>query len=143
QSNSNTSTGPEKVANLINELEKPQVDKLLTSLQEVSKEAFDKVRPKVFLFDDLITLSSHDLSIVFNNISLEVLGKALHGTSIETQNAILHCLSNRQRKIIEENIVLNDSSIAPREVAMARRSIVQEAISLLKTNKIELSNPIK
>ncbi|KGB27353.1 flagellar motor switch protein FliG [Candidatus Liberibacter solanacearum] len=137
-----STSGPEKVANLINELEKPQVDKLLTSLEEISKEAFDKVRPKVFLFEDLITLSSRDLSIIFNTISLEILGKALYGTSMEIRNQILNCLSVRQRKIIEENISLNDSPLAPREVAFARRSIVQEAISLLKTNKIELGEPI-
>ncbi|WP_047264668.1 flagellar motor switch protein FliG [Candidatus Liberibacter africanus] len=143
QTNSHTSTsGSEKVASLINELEKPQVDKLLNSLQEESKEAFDKVRPKVFLFEDLISLSPQDLSIVLNNISLEVLGKAIHGSSKETQSKILHCLSNRQRKMIEENISLNDSHIAPREIAFARRSIVQEAISLLKSNKIALQNHI-
>ncbi|MEG8098959.1 flagellar motor switch protein FliG [Candidatus Liberibacter brunswickensis] len=141
ESQMNTS-GSEKVANLINELDKPQVDILLNSLQKVSKDAFDKVRPKVFLFEDLDTLSSKDLSRVLNNISLEVLGKALHGMAIENQDKILQCISNRQRKIIEENISLNDSPISSREVALARRSIVQEAISLSKTNKIELRKTI-
>ncbi|AHA27632.1 Flagellar motor switch protein FliG [Candidatus Liberibacter americanus str. Sao Paulo] len=141
ESNKNTS-GSEKVANLINELEKPQVETLLTSLESVSKEAFEKVRPKVFLFEDLITLSPNNLSILFNNISLETLSKAINGTSEEIKKIILDCLSIRQRRIVEENNFSKGSPIYPREIAFARRIIVQEAISLLKTNKIQIAPSI-
>lgn len=141
ETNQNTS-GSEKAANLINELEKPQVDTLLTSLKLVSKEAFEKVRPKVFLFEDLITLSPNNLSILFNNISLETLSKALNGTSEEIKKLILDCLSMRQRRIVEDNTFSNGSPISPREIAFARRSIVQEAISLSKTNTIEITHSI-
>ncbi|MBL0848626.1 MAG: flagellar motor switch protein FliG [Candidatus Liberibacter ctenarytainae] len=132
--------GSEKVADLINELEKPQVDTLLASLEKVSKEAFNKVRPKVFLFEDLISLSPHSLSILLKNISIETLSTALHGASTEIQTQILDCLSMRQRKIIGDNVSSHDSPITPREIASARRSIVQEAISLAKINKIELGH---
>ncbi|MBY7649185.1 MAG: flagellar motor switch protein FliG [Candidatus Liberibacter europaeus] len=132
-SNKNMS-GSEKVANLINELEKPQVDTLLTSLEKVSKEAFEKVRPKVFLFEDLIKLSPNNLSALCNNIPLETLATALNGTSEEIKSQIINCLSIRQRRIIEESIVTNGSITTPREIAFARRSIVQEAIALSQTS---------
>ncbi|MBA5723615.1 flagellar motor switch protein FliG [Candidatus Liberibacter sp.] len=139
--NSYNTAGSDKVANLINELEKPQVDKLLTSLEAASKETFNKVRPKVFLFEDLMTLSPSDLSVLFSGISMETLLKALHGTSAEIRERILGCISTRQRRIIENDPSSTDSApIIPREIALARRTIVQEAISFAKKNKIEIRN---
>ncbi|MGO7428191.1 flagellar motor switch protein FliG, partial [Rhizobium ruizarguesonis] len=46
--------GSTKVADLMNELDKPQVDTLLTSLESISRESVNKVRPKIFLFEDLM-----------------------------------------------------------------------------------------
>ena len=46
--------GSMKIAEVMNELEKTQVETLLASLESISTESVKKVRPKIFLFDDVL-----------------------------------------------------------------------------------------
>ncbi|AGA64175.1 Flagellar motor switch protein FliG [Liberibacter crescens BT-1] len=137
EANSGTS-GSEKIANIINELEKSQVDTLLKSLETLSKEAFDKVRPKVFLFEDLITIPSPSLSTLLNNIPIETLITALYSTSTELREYILNSTSIRQRRIIESEISINTQYVNPQAISIAQRIILQEAIRLEKEGKFEM-----
>ncbi len=131
------STGPVKVADLMNQLEKPQVDSLLESLEQVSQEAAQKVRPKIFLFEDLMLMPQRSRVVLLNDIAADILTMALKGSSNEMRECVLSCMSPRQRRMIESDLGAG-GPINPREVALARRAVSQEAIRLANSGQIEL-----
>ncbi|MCX8996093.1 flagellar motor switch protein FliG [Rhizobiaceae bacterium BDR2-2] len=132
------STGSAKVAELMNELEKPQVDTLLSSLEQVSREAVDKVRPKIFLFEDLLQMPQRGRVMLLNDIAADILTMALRGASAEIRECVLSSISPRQRRMIESDLVTGVAGINPREIAIARRAVAQEAIRLANSGQIEL-----
>lgn len=133
------SAGSIKVAELMNELEKTQVDTLLTSLETISSESVKKVRPKIFLFDDILLMPQRSRVALFNDISGDIITMALRGTSMEVREAVLSAIGARQRRMIESDLAAaGDANPNPRETAIARRSIAQEAIRLAASGQIAL-----
>lgn len=131
------STGPVKVAELMNQLEKPQVDSLLESLEQVSQEAAQKVRPKIFLFEDLLLMPQRSRVVLLNDVAGDIITMALKGSTPEVRECVLACISPRQRRMVESDLAAG-GPINPREVALARRAISQEAIRLANAGQIEL-----
>ncbi len=132
------STGSAKVAELMNELDKPQVDTLLNSLEQVSREAVNKVRPKIFLFEDLLQMPQRSRVMLLNDIAGDVLTMALRGAAAEIRECVLASISPRQRRMIESDLAAGVAGINPREIAIARRAVAQEAIRLANAGQIEL-----
>jgi flagellar motor switch protein FliG len=131
-------TGTVKVAELMNELEKEQVEQLLGALESLSKEAAEKVRPRIFLFEDLLTMPQRGRVTLFNDISADVITMALRRSPIDIREAVLSAIGARQRRMIESDLGTGTTGINPRDIAVARRSIAQEAIRLANNNQIEL-----
>jgi flagellar motor switch protein FliG len=132
------SNGSSKVAELMNELDKPQVDTLLSSLESLSKESVNKVRPKIFLFDDLMQMPQRGRVLLLNDISGDILTMALRGSPIEMREIVLASISPRQRRVIESDLSSGVAGVNPREIAIARRAIAQEAIRLATSGQIQL-----
>jgi len=130
--------GSTKVADLMNELDKPQVDTLLTSLESISRESVNKVRPKIFLFEDIPFMPLRSRVLLFNDVAGDVITMALRGTSMDVREAVLAAVGARQRRMIESDLATGDAGINPREIAIARRSIAQEAIRMAANSQIQL-----
>nr|CAD6425330.1 flagellar motor switch protein FliG [Rhizobium sp. Q54] len=135
------SNGTAKVADLMNELEKPQVDTLLSSLGTISKEAVNKVRPKIFLFEDLLYMPQRSRVLLLNDVAADILTMALRGASNEIKECVLSAISPRQRRMIESDLAVPAAALNPREVAIARRAVAQEAIRLANSGQILLKEP--
>ncbi|HEY0121745.1 MAG TPA: flagellar motor switch protein FliG [Rhizobium sp.] len=131
-------SGSTKVADLMNELDKPQVDTLLTSLETLSKESVDKVRPKIFLFDDLMLMPQQSRVLLLNDIASDIITMALRGSTTDIREIVLASISPRQRRMIESDLQVPSNGVNAREIAVARRAIAQEAIRLANSGQIEL-----
>ena len=132
------STGMVKAAELMNELEKGQVDTLLSSLETISKDSAKKVRPRIFLFEDLLAMPQKSRVLLFNDISGDVITMALRGSPMDIREAVLSSIGARQRRMIESDLAAPDTGATPRAIAVARRSIAQEAIRLAAAGQIQL-----
>ncbi|MDX3926394.1 MAG: flagellar motor switch protein FliG [Shinella sp.] len=132
------SVGTNKVAELMNELEKTHVDQMLSELETVSVESVKKVRPKIFLFEDVLLMPQKSRVSLFNDVSSDIITAALRGTPMELREAVLSSIGARQRRMIESDLAVADVNSNPREVAIARRSIAQEAIRLAAAGQIQL-----
>ncbi|MBP2235654.1 flagellar motor switch protein FliG [Sinorhizobium kostiense] len=130
--------GPAKIAEVMNELEKKQVDSLLASLETLSTDSAKKVRPKIFLFDDILYMPQRSRVQLFNDVSTDVITMALRGSGPELRESILASIGARQRRMIEADLAAGDGGINPRDIAIARRSIAQEAIRLAASGQLEL-----
>ncbi|XUY27127.1 flagellar motor switch protein FliG [Agrobacterium sp. rho-8.1] len=134
--------GSTKVADLMNELDKPQVDTLLSSLETLSKEAANKVKPKIFLFEDLLYMPQRSRVLLLNDVSADILTMALRGATMEIKECVLSCISPRQRRMIESDLAVPTASLNTREVAIARRAVAQEAIRLANSGQILLKEAV-
>jgi len=132
------SVGTVKAAELMNELEKSDVDTLLDSLEVISKEAAKKVRPRIFLFEDLLIMPQKSRVLLFNDISGDVITMALRGSAMDVREAVLSSIGARQRRMIESDLSAPDTGATPRAIAVARRSVAQEAIRLAAAGQIQL-----
>ena len=132
------SMGSIKIAEVMNELEKTQVDTLLASLESISTDSAKKVRPKIFLFDDVLFMPQRSRVQLFNDVSGDIITMALRGSGMELRESVLASIGARQRRMIESDLAAGDAGINPRDIAIARRSITQEAIRLAASGQIEL-----
>jgi flagellar motor switch protein FliG len=132
------SIGSQKIAEVMNEMEKGQVDTLLASLEDISTESVKKVRPKIFLFDDILNMPQRSRVQLLNDVSGDIITMALRGSSMELRECVLASIGARQRRMIESDLSAGDAGINPRDIAIARRSITQEAIRLAASGQIEL-----
>ncbi len=137
------SLGSSKVADLMNELDKEQVDTLLDSLETISKESVNKVRPKIFLFEDILLMPQRSRVVLLNDVGAEVLTMALRGANNEMKECVLSAISPRQRRMIESDLQIQQATLNPREVAIARRAVAQEAIRLASSGQIILKEEKK
>lgn len=136
----NNSAGTVKVADLMNQLDKPEVENLLNSLEALSKDSAKKVRPKIFLFEDLLVMPQRSRVLLFNDISADVITMALRGAPMDIAETVLSSIGARQRRMIESDLSTGMAGINPREIAVARRSIAQEAIRLAANGQIQLTD---
>ena len=127
-----------RVADLMNELEKPVVDALLGDLESISSEDVAKVKPKVFLFDDILTMPQRSRVMLFNDIGSETITLALRGADEDVKEAVLSSIGARQRRMIEADLSEEMQNITTRDIAVARRAITQEAIRLASLGQIRL-----
>jgi flagellar motor switch protein FliG len=130
------STGTKKVADMMNALEKPDVEALLGALNSISAADVEKVRPKIFLFEDLLEMPAKSRVALFNDLSNDLITQALRGADPQIKEAVLSSIGARQRRMIEQD--LQGEGGNPREIAVARRSISQEAIRLANAGRIVL-----
>lgn len=138
-----SSNGSNKVAELMNEMDKSQVDTLLTSLETISQASVNKVRPKIFLFEDIMFMPQRSRVMLLNDVAGDILTMALRGASNEIKECVLSSISPRQRRMIESDLSAQPGNLNPREVAMARRAVAQEAIRLANSGQIVLKEEKK
>ncbi|MDZ7600160.1 MAG: flagellar motor switch protein FliG [Hoeflea sp.] len=134
-------TGSVKVAEIMNELSKPDVESLLGALETVSKSAVAKVRPRIFLFDDIILMPQRSRVTLLNDISGDIITTALRGADNTLREALLSAIGARQRRMIESDLASGDAGVSTREIAVARRTIAQEAIRLAGLDQLTLRDP--
>jgi flagellar motor switch protein FliG len=114
---------------------------LLSSLETISKESVNKVRPKIFLFEDLLAMPQRSRVLLLNDIAADILTMALRGAPGEIKESVLSAISPRQRRMIESDLGATNVALNPREVAIARRAVAQEAIRLANAGQIQLKEP--
>jgi flagellar motor switch protein FliG len=132
------SVGSVKVADLMNQLDKTEVETLLDSLEALSRDAATKVRPKIFLFEDLLIMPQRSRVQLSNDLSADVSTMALRDTAMDLREAVLSSIGARQRRMIEADLGAAGAGVNARAIAVARRSIAQEAIRLAVSGQIQL-----
>ncbi|MEX3007013.1 flagellar motor switch protein FliG [Hoeflea sp. TYP-13] len=128
-----------RVADMINEMEKPVVDALLGELEAISSSDAAKVKPMVFLFDDILTMPQRSRITLFNDISSDTITLSLRKSDADIKEAVLGSIGARQRRMIEADLAEDMPSVTDRDIAVARRSITQEAIRFASLGQIKLA----
>jgi flagellar motor switch protein FliG len=128
-----------RMADIINKMEREQMEDVLQSLAEVRPKAAEILRGLLFTFDDIVKLQPKSRMALFDQIPTERVVLALKGTDSYFRDVILSTLSSRARRIVESELA-NGVPAAQREVIKARRMIADLALEMSERGELELNS---
>jgi flagellar motor switch protein FliG len=127
------------VADILNKLDKTQSDDLLKTLGEQRPADAKALKSMLFSFEDLAKLDPRIRTTLFDQIPIERLVLALRGTDAEFQGIILSSLASRSKRMVEAELQ-GGSAASPREMAEARRAIVDIVLKMAAKGEIDLGS---
>lgn len=136
-SSKSSTEGQARVATLLNELDKAQLEEILSEMESAGSADVQAIRSQIFSFDDLPALSQKARLVLFDGLSTELVTLALRGAPAEIAEAVLSALGARSRRMIESELSM-EGITPPAEITKARREIAATAIRLSREGAIEL-----
>lgn len=125
------------IANIINQLEKSEIDELLAGLTDLGVDDLAKIKAKLFTFEDIARITQRARLVLFDEIQTDVVTTALHGCEPQLQELILQSLSTRGRRMVETELS-SQTNINANAVTEARRTIARTAIGLADRGDLKL-----
>ncbi len=129
-----------RIADIINRLEKDQVEGLISSFEEDRPEDAKALKRLLFSFDDLPRLTPAGRTALMDQVPTDRLVLALRGTDAAFQDLVLASLASRARRMVEAELASGEGGSA-REIAAARRAIAELALNMAAKGEIELDPP--
>lgn len=126
-----------RIANILNKLERDQMDDVMQSLAAARPKAAEVLRGLMFTFDDIVKLQPRARSVLFDKIPTELVVLALKGTDSVFRDSILSSLAARARRIVDSELA-NGGPALQRDVLKARRMIADTALELSANGEIDL-----
>jgi len=126
------------LANILNEVDGKTEEKVLSHLEEQDSDLADKIRQKMFVFEDLLGVGDKYFRDILQNVDNQQLARALKTASEELKQKIFHNLSERASEMLKEDIeVMGPVRLA--EVEEAQQVILKVAKRLEAEGKIVLA----
>jgi flagellar motor switch protein FliG len=126
-----------RMADIINKMERDQMEDVLSTLAETRPKVAETLRGLLFTFDDIIKLPQKGRMVLFDKIPTERIVLSLKGTDPAFRDVILSTLSARARRIVEAELT-NGGPAPQREVQKARRAIADIALEMSQRGDIDL-----
>jgi flagellar motor switch protein FliG len=127
----------ERVANLVNRMDRDQALNVLENLSKTTPEQAVKLRKFIFMFEDLEFMDPKSMSRLFDKVATELVTPALWGTKASFKESVLVCLSARARRMVESELASDDGT--PRsDTLVARKKIAEVALSMARKGEIKL-----
>lgn len=129
----------DEMADIINQLDKPEIEDMLASLNNLSDEDLNRIKARLFTFEDVVRISQRARMVLFDEIPTDQVTNALRGADPRLQDLVLSALSTRGRRMVEAELSANQDNVNPNSVAQARRAIARAAIALSTRGEITLT----
>lgn len=127
-----------RVAGIINQLERDQIEEILQGLSDSEPVLAEQLKSLVFSFEDIAKLSQRARSILFDQLPTERVILALRGADATIRDCVLPCLSNRTRRMVEAELA-SSANPPKRDIANAQRQIAETVLRLADQGVIELA----
>lgn len=129
--------GVKSVADVINFLEGSMEEEVLEKIKDWDEELGDKIRDKMFVFENIIDMDDRSVQTLLRDVSSEQLKLALKGTTEATKEKIFANMSKRAADLLREDIEVQ-GPVKVSEVEKAQREILAIARNLAEDGKIAL-----
>ena len=133
-----TSAGQARVASLLNEMDKGQLEEVMQDLEAAGTPDLAGVRARLFAFDDLPLLTQKARVLLFDGLSTELVTLALRGASAGLAESVLSAIGARSRRMIESELSQAGDTIAAADIAQARKTVSAVTIRLSQEGAFEL-----
>lgn len=125
-----SSGGQMRVASVLNELDKSQLDEVMDDLQQAGGTNLEAIRSQLFSFEDIVLLDQKARVSLFDGIAADVVTLALREADPALTEAILSALGVRARRMIESELSSDPGNVSATDIARARKTIASTAIRL-------------
>lgn len=133
-----TSAGQVRVASMLNELDKNQLDELMQDLQDAGTPDLEAVRARLFSFEDILLLTQKARVALFDGLSSELVTMCLRQAPAELVEAVLSSIGARARRMIEAELGQGSDGIPMAEIIKARKSVAATTIRMAREGTFEL-----
>ena len=133
-----TAIGQTRVASLLNELDKGQLEEVLQDLQEAGTPNLEALRARLFSFEDIPLLSQKARVMLFDGLSTELVTVCLRNAPPDLTEAVLSSIGARSRRMIEAEHAQGSEGFPLAEVIKARKSVAATAIRMAREGAFEL-----
>jgi flagellar motor switch protein FliG len=130
--------GHARVATVLNELDKSQLDEILSDMESAGFSDIRAIKAQLFSFEDLPLLEQKARLTLFDGMSTEIVTLALRGADPAIVEAVLSALGARSRRMIESELASDPGNVQQAAVIKARRDIASTAIRLGKQGLITM-----
>src|SRR3569832_2480581 len=127
----------EMMADIFNAFDRQTEARFITALEERNREAAERIRALMFVFEDLSKLDPGGVQTLLRAVDKDQLGLAMKGASDAQRKMFFSNMSERAAKIMREDM----ESMGPvrlREVEQAQMAMVQVAKDLANKGEIVL-----
>jgi flagellar motor switch protein FliG len=128
----------EQMAEIFNAFDRPTEGRMLTALDEINRQAADRIRSLMFTFEDLTRLDSNTAQVIVRSVDRDLLARALKGSADFVKDFFFEAMSQRAVKILLEDM----ATIGPlrlKDVDDAQQAILQIVKDLATKGDIVLS----
>jgi len=132
------SAGHSRVASLLNEMDKTQLEEVMADLAASGSPDVDAIRARLFAFEDIELLTQKARVSLFDGIGTETVTLALREAQPALVECVLSAIGARSRRMIEAELGMGSEGIAMEDIQRARKSIASTAIKLASEGAFEL-----
>lgn len=132
------SGGPKAAAELLNRLENSRSKLSMEYIKKIDMDLAQKIEDNMFTFEDMKTLDDRTLQLVLPDVEREILAVAMKNASDELRNRFFSNMSERGRKMLNEDIE-GQGPLRLSEVETAQRTILAVVQKLDSEGVIVLS----
>ena len=129
----------EMMAEIFNNLDRQSESRILTALEDRSREAAERIRSLMFTFDDLQRVDGAGMQALVRSIDKSQLALALKGASEQIRDLFLRNMTDRAAKILKDDIA-GLGPVRLRDVDEAQAAIVTVAKDLAAQGQITLQD---
>jgi len=129
-----------QIANIFNQLDRQEMEELMSSLKDLSQDDIARIKSKLFNFEDVERLPQRARLLLFDEVQTEQIATALRGADASLQEMVLSSLSTRGRRMVESELAAEQGNITSQNIADARRAIARIAIDLSERGIITLDS---
>lgn len=129
-----------QIANIFNQLDRQEMEELMSSLKDLSQDDIARIKSKLFNFEDVERLPQRARLLLFDEVQTEQIATALRGADASLREMVLSSLSTRGRRMVESELAAEQGNITSQNIADARRAIARIAIDLSERGIITLDS---
>jgi len=129
-----------RMAAIINCLEPSEADDVMQTLGRMRPQEAAALKPLLFSFNDLPRLSERARALLLDKAPSDVVVLALRGVDAAFRDAVLTPMPARARRLVEGELAA-PSHASLRDIAKARRRIVEIVLAMAVRGEIELQPP--
>jgi flagellar motor switch protein FliG len=127
----------EMMADIFNAFDRQTETRFITALEERNREAAERIRALMFVFEDLSKLDPGGVQTLLRTVEKDQLALALKGASDSLRDMFFSNMSERAAKIMREDMETM-GPVRLREVEQAQMAMVQAAKDLANKGEIVL-----
>jgi flagellar motor switch protein FliG len=129
----------EVMAEIFNNLDRAAEGRILSALEERSRESAEKIRALMFTFDDLQRLDQQGIQALLRAVPKDKLTLALKGASETLRDMFFRNLSERASKLLKDDLA-GLGPVKLRDVDEAQGAIVAMAKELAAQGQIQIAD---